>query len=174
MRQPIRYTGVAVGSTTSNTFGPMEAGSLKGCWVRNFPASQSDNVQTRVPTKVIPIATQSQGTVLCGVNLSRSGWQRIVTNQLQDQFGQAYAHAGINMADMLSFGSTNQLGLSPVTGSSLTSSNGTWSDLYSDCTTACPSSGESDALQSWTYNSIPLPHVDSVIYKCTSVTIDGF
>jgi hypothetical protein len=133
--------------------------------------SSSGTVQVRVPTKVIPIATTSQGPIVCS---NGQGWNRIVTNQLQDQFGQAYPHAGITMADNINFGSTNQLNLVAETGSSVTDANGSWGDFYADCTPKCPSAGESDASQNWTYNSIPLAHVNTVIFKCTSVTIDGF
>jgi hypothetical protein len=124
----------------------------------------------QVPTKVLPIATQNQGTIMCG---GGQGWYRTVTNQLQDQFGQPYAHAGIAMADTITFG-TNQLGLSPITGSANTDTNGTWADFYSVCSSACPSSGQSVAAQNWTYNGIPLAHVNSVVYKCSSITIDGY
>jgi len=134
-------------------------------------ALHSETVQVRVPTKVIPIATRSQGAIVCS---NGQGWNRIVTNQLQDQFGQGYLHAGITMADNLTFGSTNQLNLVPEIGSAPTDANGSWGDFYSDCTPKCPSSGVSNALQNWTYNGIALAHVNTVAYKCTSVTIDGF
>jgi hypothetical protein len=56
-----------------------------------------------------------------------------------------------------------------------TASDGSFYDSYSVCSTACPgSTGETDALQYWTVNGYPLPHVDSVVYKCTSITIDGY
>jgi len=58
----------------------------------------SGAVQVRVPTKVLPIATQNQGTILCA---GGQGWYRTVTNQLQDQFGSPYAHAGIAVADTI-------------------------------------------------------------------------
>jgi len=128
-------------------------------------------VQVAVPTKVLPIATLFSGVLLCQ---GGQGWSRIVTNQLQDQFGKPYAHAGIVMQDNLVFGSPNQLGLAPGTGSAPTDANGSWPDSYTDCTTLCPTSGQSAANQTWTYNGIPLPHVNTVVYKCTSITIDGF
>jgi hypothetical protein len=99
---------------------------------------------------------------------------RTVTNQLQDQFGSPYAHAGIAMNDMITFGATNQLGLSEVPGPATTDANGNWADFYSVCSSSCPGSGQGIAAQSWTYNGIPLAHVNSVVYKCSSVTIDGF
>jgi len=101
------------------------------------------------------------------------GWFRTVTNQLQDQNGKGIPQSGILMADALTFTSTNQLGLTPDTGSATTDANGSWSDFYGDCGSACPSSGESDAIQSWTWNGVGLPHTNLVIYKCSSITIDG-
>ena len=165
------HTGVSVGSTTSSTWSNLREGS-NGlyCPRLKFSPQGGANVQVRVPTKVLPIATQNQGTIMCA---GGQGWYRTVTNQLQDQFGSAYAHAGIAMADTITFG-TNQLGLSPVTGSASTDANGTWADFYSVCSSLCPSSGQSVAAQSWTYSGIPLPHVNSVVYKCSSITIDGY
>ncbi|HVS87245.1 MAG TPA: hypothetical protein VHF01_03365 [Candidatus Acidoferrum sp.] len=164
------HHGAGVGSTTSNTSGYLTHSYARNCPAARFTPSGGANVQVPVPTKVLPIATLSQGVIICS---NGQGWNRIFTNQLQDQFGRGYPHAGIVMADILSFG-TNQLGLSPETGSATTNSNGSWGDFYADCTSACPSSGQSNALQTWTYNGIPLAHANTVIYKCTSITIDGF
>jgi hypothetical protein len=164
------HTGVAVVSTSSNVFGYLQGSSPRSCPIQYKSAQGGDNVQIRVPTKVLPIATQNQGTIICA---GGQGWYRTVTNQLQDQFGSAYAHPGIGMADTITFG-TNQLGLSPVTGSASTDANGTWPDFYSVCSSLCPSSGQSVAAQSWTYNGTPLAHVNSVVYKCSSITIDGY
>jgi Bacterial Ig-like domain (group 2) len=127
-------------------------------------------VTVLVPTMVEPIATLSQGPLLCS---NGYGWNRIVTNQLQYQNGSGVLQSGITMADALTFTSTNQLNLTPDTGSAPTDAKGSWSDLYADCGPKCPSSGVSDALQSWTWNGVGLPHVNLVVYKCTSVTIDG-
>ena len=175
-------TGIAAGSTTIGvqdqfsepTYTANFCGyNLPSCPVQPATppgAQDSGTVQVRVPTKVLPIATQNQGTILCA---GGQGWYRTVTNQLQDQFGSPYAHAGILMTDSITF-STNQLGLSPVTGSASTDANGTWADFYSVCSSLCPSSGQSVAAQNWTYNGIPLAHVNSVVYKCSSITIDGY
>jgi hypothetical protein len=166
-----RHTGVSVGATSSNTSGQVTSNDRRlQCPIRNFRPGGGANVQAPVPTKVLPTATRSQGAIVCS---NGQGWNRIVTNQLQDQFGRGYLHAGILMADNITFG-TNQLGLSPETGSASTDSNGSWGDFYADCTSACPSSGYSNAQQTWTYNGTPLAHANTVVYKCTSITIDGF
>ena len=166
------HTGVATGSTTSYASAYLDGPNRPPNCPRQLKTpSGGVNVQFPVPTKVLPVATRSQGAIVCA---NGQGWNRIVTNQLQDQFGRAYAHSGIQMVDILTFGSTNQLGLAPETGSSTTDSNGDWADFYADCTSACPSAGQSVAQQTWTYNTLPLPHANTVIYKCTSITIDGY
>lgn len=73
------------------------------------------------------------------------------------------------------FPSPNALGVSGTrTGSHATDGQGEWPDTYFVCSTACPgSTGEADAAQSWTYNGVGLPHVNGIVYKCSSVTVDG-
>ena len=179
-------TGVAAGSVTITAQASPDADpQFVPSWCETFKwgcpldyiggtAVSSGTIQVAVPTKVLPVATLQQGPVLCSVSGQQGqGWLRIVTNQLQDQFGRPYAHAGIVMSDTLTFG-TNQLGLAPSTGSAPTDANGTWPDTYTVCTTLCPSSGQSVATQSWTYNGTPLPHSNTVVYECTSITIDGY
>ncbi len=125
------------------------------------------------PYQVEPVADTGHGPALSN---GCAGWYRYVTNQIQNQNGSPFAHAGIIMNDVVDFGTTNQLGLSPIFGNPVTTdSSGNWyNDLYEVCTSKCPTpGGESDALQSWTYNNLGLPHSNLVIYKCGSITIDG-
>ncbi|HZU44994.1 MAG TPA: hypothetical protein VE994_20115 [Terriglobales bacterium] len=125
------------------------------------------------PYRVEPIATPSQGAAVCPANMA--GWSRNVTAQLQYYDGSGYRVAGITMADSLQVTGTNQLGITnSQTGSFPTDANGSWPDTYYVCSTACPSTGESDSIQYWTYNSLPLPHTNLVVYKCGSITIDGY
>jgi hypothetical protein len=166
------HTGHALGSTTSNTHGDLPS-KTRFCPITTCYPGGGDNVQAPVPTRVEPIATVSQGAASCPTN--QHGWNRNVTNQLQDQFGGGYRHSGIQMADTISIGSTNQLGITGTrTGSAFTDSNGSWPDTYFVCSPACPSSGETIAGQSWTYNGTGLPHTNTVVYKCTSITVDSF
>lgn len=125
----------------------------------------------RTPYQVEPISTTQAGFLLCS---GGQGNYRQVTNQLQYQDGSGVLVAGIAMQDSISFTSRNDLHLIPNPGPATTDSNGSWQDFYSVCTTYCPSSGESDAIQSWTWNSAGLPHTNLVVYKCSSITIDGF
>jgi hypothetical protein len=125
------------------------------------------------PYRVEPIATNVQGSAVCPSGYS--GWSRTTTNQLQYQNGSGVLAAGITMADILQITSTNQLGITGTqTGSYPTDSNGSWPDTYFVCSRACPTSGETDGIQTWTYNSIPLPHSNLIVYKCSSITIDGY
>ncbi|MGA7625038.1 MAG: Ig-like domain-containing protein, partial [Candidatus Acidiferrales bacterium] len=127
-----------------------------------------------VPTMVEPIATTSQGAAAC-TNKNQQGWVRYVTNQLQYQNGTGVLQAGISMTDTISISSPNGLGISgAITGTASTNGNGSWPDTYFVCTLTCPSSGSASALQSWTWNGVGLPHVNLVVYKCTSITVDGF
>ena len=78
--------------------------------------------------------------------------------------------------DNFSIGSRNDLGVASFqSGSDVTTGDGSWSDYYYVCSPACPAStGETDALQNWTANGYPLPHVNLVIYKCSSISVDGY
>jgi hypothetical protein len=101
------------------------------------------------------------------------GYLRAVNNQVQYFGGAGYPYS-VTAADSIVVGSRHDLGSGSSTGSAQTASDGSFYDGYSICSTACPgSTGETDALQYWTVNGYPLPHVDSVAYKCTSITIDG-
>jgi hypothetical protein len=77
------------------------------------------------------------------------------------------------VADHITVGSRHDLGSGTSTGSATTTGDGSFSDNYSVCSTACPSAGETDALQNWTAGAYPLPHTDALVYKCSSITIDG-
>jgi hypothetical protein len=79
------------------------------------------------------------------------------------------------MADQISVATPNALGVtSAAVSQHNTDSSGNWPDLYVVCSTACPAStGEADAVQSWTWSGAPLPHSNYVVYKCTGITVDG-
>ena len=49
-----------------------------------------------------------------------------------------------------------------------------WYDTYFGCSTACPSTtSESDVGQIWTANLTYPLGTNTIVYKCTSITIDG-
>lgn len=156
--------GAGAGSTTVD--GQM---SYNSCTVSTFPSGYVG------PYEVEPMATASQFTVSCTINgRAGSGWERNVTNQLRHIDGSPYAVSGITVADSLAIG-RNDLGIHYTqTGSFTTTGDGSFPDTYYVCSTGCPGTGESDAQQSWTANGFLLPHINTVVYKCSSITIDGF
>jgi len=118
--------------------------------------------------------TQNQGAALCPAGFS--GWSRTITAQLQNQHGNAYRVAGINMADNIQISQTqNGLNLQGTnTGTHPTNASGQWPDTYFDCSQVCQTrNAETDATQSWTYNGTALPHVNALVYTCASITVDG-
>jgi len=165
------HSGVAVGSTTSSTWGDLQVFYRSwSCPINQLGPGGGANVG---PYQVEPISTTVQGAASCPTG--QQGWSRTVQNQLQYINGAGYRIAGITMADIISIGSTNQLGISGTqTGSFPTDSSGSWPDTYFVCSNACPSSGQTIALQTWTFNQTPLAHSNSLVYKCSSITIDGF
>jgi hypothetical protein len=104
-----------------------------------------------------------------------SGYERIVKLELRDSNGVPIAIPGIQMTDGIQITPRNDLGISGgQTSNAPTDSAGRWSDWYRVCSTACPgSTGETDALQYWWANGIPLLHVNAVFYKCASINVEG-
>ena len=123
------------------------------------------------PYQVGIVGTTSQGQAVCPPG--QAGWSRNVTAELQDQAGQPIRIANITMSDSIRIGSPNDLNARDTdTGSHPTDSSGRWPDTYFVCSPLCPgSNGESDALQYWTYNGLALPHVNAVVYKCSSISV---
>ena len=160
-------TGAATGNAAINLQGTTRAPL---CPQRTWGPQQP--VTVAAPYQVEPIATDSQGIADCPAG--SSGWIRNVTNQVQYSNGSAFAFAGLTAADTLSIGSRHDLGGGTATGSATTTGDGSFPDTYSVCSAACPqSTGETDALQSWTLNGSPLPHSNSIVYKCSSISDDG-
>jgi len=165
------HTGVSVGSTNSQAIAYLPGSAQPRCPLKYQGPRGGANVG---PYQVEPIATASQyPPSIC--SQGQTGWQRNVTNQLQYSNGSPYAHAGITTADNFSIGGRNDLGVTSFQpGSDVTTGDGSWSDYYYVCSPACPAStGETDALQNWTANGVPLAHVNLVIYKCSSISVDG-
>jgi len=162
---------VAPGSATGNASIQLQSMKPPVCPGLTWRPTQQVNVG---PYQVELIFTASQGPANCSIH-GQAGWVRNVTNQLQYQGGSPYAVSGLTVADTLSVGSTNQLGLSgPQTGQDTTTGDGSFQDTYFACSTVCPAStGYSNFLQQWTAYGVPLPHVNGVVYKCQSITIDG-
>jgi hypothetical protein len=168
--------GVAVGNFTATAQGPAVTPAVPccnltgGCCATPSPPSGSGPGGVG-PYQVEPIDTASQGPADCPSGYA--GWVRNVTNQVQRFDGSAFAFSGLTVADTLQVGSKHDLGSGTSTGQETTTGDGSFPDLYSVCSTACPGTGETDALQSWTVNGLGLSHVNAVTYKCSSITIDG-
>ena len=130
----------------------------------------------RLPYQVEPLDVNSEFPVAAGncPNSLYPGFLKFVTNQVQTSIGTPVAVDGLQVADIITTGSRRDLGSGTDTGSGVTTGDGSFQDRYSVCSSACPgSSGETDALQSWTVNGIGLPHVNGIIYKCSSIKVDG-
>lgn len=169
-----KVQGLAVGTTTGSASGFVTEGNGSYCTVVPEDVSAPINVG---PYQVEPTSTIAQGTFPpgeCPTGGPSPGYLRAVNNQVQYYSGGGYEYS-VTAADLIIVGSRHDLGSGTSTASTQTASDGSFYDSYSICSNACPgSSGETDAQQSWTVNGIPLPHVNGVVYKCTSITIDGY
>jgi hypothetical protein len=143
---------------------------------------QTFTAQTQIvvqkPTSVTYVNTLSRsgtvGSSFCSSYGGGSGYLRNVTLQLLDQGQAPIRRSNITVADTITPGGTNALGLSSQTGSTTTNNYGQWPDSYFVCSTLCPaSSGQTNATQSWTANSASLSVSNNLVYKCGSITIDG-
>jgi len=165
----------------SNTLSPLSSGSTYIRESDTLPYDQygdqytyqaAQQVVVKPPDTVAYIATSSQGSAVC--TTGTAGWSRLVTLELRSGV-TPYKQSGISMHDATSIQSRNDLGASNTsTGTTSTNSSGRWLDTYFICSSSCPtSSGESDAVQSWTWNSQSLANANYIVYKCSTVTIDG-
>jgi hypothetical protein len=164
-------SALASGQTSSHSSINLSTPEVWHCPVA--PQRVSNVVQAQTPTAVTALNTTVEGAAVCPTG--RSGWSRTITAQLVDQFSAPYRVSGIVMADDIQPNTPNNLGISRTnTGSHPTNSEGKWPDTYFVCSTVCQiRNDESDALQYWTYNGSALPHVNRVVYKCASITLDG-
>jgi hypothetical protein len=165
-----RVTGVGVGAANGDASGFLIGQAPKYCPQRGAGAGNINNVG---PYQVEPIATASQGPADCTLH-TQSGWIRNVTNQVQYVTGAAYAVSGLTVADNITITTPNNLGIGNIDENQApTTGDGSLPDSYYVCSSACPGSGYTDALQNWIVAGIPLHHVDGNTYTCPSITIDG-
>ena len=135
------------------------------------------NFFVQVPTSVAVLKTQSQGANSCPSG--QAGWVRGVTLQLQDQETppKPILFSGFTVADAIVSGSQNSCGLSSnfKTGTGFTDPNGSWTDTYPICSTACANGGscQTNATQTWTANGITLAKTVAIVYKCNGITLNG-
>ena len=76
-------------------------------WFQNMQSWAEGYVP--IPYAAVLTNTLQQGAAVCPAGMA--GWSRMVTLQLQDQYGNPVQVSGINMADQITFGSPNDLGV---------------------------------------------------------------
>ncbi len=145
------------------------------CFSRSAAFGKGKDQRAEGPrtSKSGPRYSLQQGAAVCPSGMT--GWSRTVRMQLQDQYANPVQVSGIVMADQIFVGTPNDLHVGNTnTGSHPTDAYGTWPDTYFVCSPYCPgSTGESDAIQSWTWDALGLPHSNVVVYRCSSITVDG-
>ncbi len=142
--------------------------------------SNSVSFYVHVPYSATYISQDSAGTLsqsacaALGAPAGTAGYERWVLLQLQDSAGQGIPVPSIIMSDTITPPPGNALGMQTSTGFGSTDSSGEWLDHYYVCSTACPgSNAHVTASQSWSADSTNLGHVNTIVYSCTSITIDG-
>ena len=131
------------------------------------------------PYQVEPVTPGPSGTFPPGecptAGNPNPGYLRTLNNQVQYSTGAPYPYS-VTACDTIQFASRQDLGGNGTsTGCLQSDSTGTFYDQYWICSNACPgSTGETDALQYWSINaSAPIPHQNLLVYKCSSIGIDG-
>jgi hypothetical protein len=111
-----------------------------------------------------------------------TGWDRKIFGQVFNQFVVAFTANGVPMTETVSIGARNDLGLSnPQIGTTTTSLDqyanpprtGAYDDRFYFCTKHSPCSGETDAIQTLTWNGLKVLHSNLLAYKCGGITVDG-
>jgi hypothetical protein len=176
------HTGVAIGSTTSATFGYMEHNSSRNstCPITKFvPLGGTDNVRVLYAARLVQPLFSQQNSCVSG----QAGWDRGILEVIVDQSGQPWTYNGITMSELITIG-RNDLGLScidPVTkkdrckGTEQTYGAGNFDDRFSFCSPVCtnPTNGETDSTQVLYYNGVPVQVANTLVYKCASITWNG-
>jgi hypothetical protein len=151
--------------------------------------SNSVNFFVQVPTSLQMVAgssnTQQVSSCVYTVNgqqYNGAGCKRTLKWQVMDQRSpaQAIQFANLSASDSLdNAGGTNTC-LFPAhggtTGTGFTDGNGQFPDTYTTCSSACLNGGscQSTELQTWTVGGVVLSgDVKTVVYTCTSITING-
>ena len=110
------------------------------------------------------------------------GWTRKIFGQVFNQFVVAFTANGIPMTETVSIGARNDLGLSnPQIGTTTTALDqyadpprtGAYDDWLYFCSVHCPGGGETDAIQTLTWNGKKVLHSNLLAYKCGGITVDG-
>jgi hypothetical protein len=135
----------------------------------------------QIPTADPIISTASQGAISCTINgTAGAGWNRDVNKHIVDQETppQVIAVAGQTLTETYTIGTPNGLSMSSIaTGTGKTNAAGVVGDDYYVCSTLCPGAGSTNATQHPT-DTLPSGKMyaltnNSVVYKCSSITVNG-
>ena len=171
-------TGVAAGSATiwAVVYGIYDSEGDEGdVGTNETEASAYEQIPTHVGfiNQVSAMTLTTTTTPACATG--SGGYWRRVTLQLFDQNYIPITQSGLTMADSIAIGTPNQLGATNTnTGHENTNGDGQWYDTYSICSSYCPAgTGQTNATQSWTASGAALTGTNALVYKCSSITIDG-
>jgi hypothetical protein len=181
-----RGTGVAPGTTNgyaSATVPSGDGGRPKPPCPQLIQQGQN-NVKVQVPTASRITQTLSSHSVN-STNFptctgTQAGWYRQVQKIVTDQTGADMAVSGQNLSETVTIGTPNDLNITGTqVGTAVTDGNGNFNDTFFVCSSSCPaSSGQTGAAQtiSDVLSSGVGPYAlspNSLVYKCTSITING-
>jgi hypothetical protein len=135
----------------------------------------------RLPFRGAPYR-QVYSHVRIGCAANTAGWDRQVAGQVVDQFGVPFTTDGILMTEKVFISTShNDLGLNNLTIGSVSTfydvgfqTHGAYGDTFNFCSYFCPSSGETDAIQTLTWNGLPVLHSNWLAYRCGGTTVDGY
>jgi hypothetical protein len=146
--------------------------TLQECFEHSKTLSASSTCDVQKPTSLQLVKTVSQGAASC--QSGQAGWYRQVVWQVLDQAGKPI-NAAMSVSDQITIGGTNTCGASVKTGSATTNGSGQFPDTYSLCSTGCVGrTCQTNASQTYTVAGTTLSSdVKSIIYICTSITING-
>lgn len=174
---------VAAGGATASAKNdlPFQANRVSNCVDTNMPGNQPVTVQrptaSRITQTLSSHSVNASNFPTCTGN--QAGWYRQVQKIVTDQNGADIVLNLQNLDETVTIGTPNQLNVGGVQqGTALTDSNGDFDDTFFVCSSQCPGSGQTDASQaisdilpngSGPYNLSP----NSLVYKCTGITVNG-
>jgi|GEM_PF-5786571 len=134
--------------------------------------AQSAAITVQKPTSLSLASTTFNGASQCPSGYA--GWERDVEWQVLDQFGQPMQIVGLPASDQISIGTPNSCGATTVqTGTGYTQPGGVFPGTYDVCSTACPAGCQTKATQTYTVAGIQLNQTITILYGCSSTTLNG-
>jgi hypothetical protein len=144
----------------------------------SFISDGTNNVQVPTASRITQnINNQSiSGAPYCPTGIS--GWLRVANKIVTDQNHTDMVVGGQNLTEQVTIPQPNGLGISTVkTGTATTNAQGLFQDTFYVCSSSCPSSKNtvtatqtiSDSLNGHNYTLTN----NSIVYSCSSITING-